>query len=58
MRRARIKTEQEIDKFRKLQDKVEELVRDKNLAETDYGEIPEEFKGNILVVTSTLDIKA
>ncbi|XP_076086290.1 ubiquitin conjugation factor E4 B-like isoform X2 [Mytilus galloprovincialis] len=48
MRRARIKTEQEIDKFRKLQDKVEELVRDKNLAETDYGEIPEEFKDPLM----------
>ncbi|XP_052081339.1 ubiquitin conjugation factor E4 B-like isoform X2 [Mytilus californianus] len=48
MRRARIKTEQEIDKFRKLQDKVEDLVRDKNLAETDYGEIPEEFKDPLM----------
>lgn len=45
MRKARIKTEQEINKFRRLQDKVEELVRAKNLAETDYGEIPDEFKG-------------
>jgi hypothetical protein len=41
----RIKTEQEIEKFRKLQEKIEDLVREKHSAETDYGEIPEEFKG-------------
>jgi hypothetical protein len=46
MRRARIKTEQEIEKFRKLQEKIEDLVREKHSAETDYGEIPEEFKGS------------
>ena len=52
MRRARIKTEQEIEKFRKLQEKIEDLVREKHSAETDYGEIPEEFKGSDHVVTS------
>jgi methyl coenzyme M reductase subunit C-like uncharacterized protein (methanogenesis marker protein 7) len=30
MRRARIKTEQEIEKFRKLQEKIEDLVREKH----------------------------
>ena len=48
MRRARIKTEQEIEKFRKLQEKIEDLVREKHSAETDYGEIPEEFKDPLM----------
>lgn len=48
MRRARIKTEQEIEKFRMLQEKVEDLVREKNSAETDYGDIPDEFKDPLM----------
>ena len=45
MTRACIKTETEIEQFRMLQEKVEKIVVEKRLAEVDYGEIPDEFKG-------------
>ena len=48
MRRACIKTETEIEKFKSIQDKVEEIVVQKAREEKDYGEIPDEFRGTPL----------
>jgi hypothetical protein len=45
MRRACIKTENEIEKFKSIQDKVEEIVVQKAREERDYGEVPDEFRG-------------
>ena len=45
MRRACIKTEAEIEKFKSIQDRVEELTVLKLREEVDFGDIPEEFKG-------------
>ena len=47
MAKACIKTETEIQQFRALQDKVEKIVIEKRRAEFDYGEIPDEFKGEL-----------
>ncbi|KAK7093486.1 ubiquitin conjugation factor E4 B-like isoform X2 [Littorina saxatilis] len=46
--KARIKTDSEIAHFRRLQERVEELVKQKAEAEEDYGEIPEEFKDPLM----------
>ncbi|KAJ8320744.1 hypothetical protein KUTeg_002331 [Tegillarca granosa] len=48
MRRARIKTEMEIEKFRILQEKVENLVIQKQQSEIDFGDIPDEFKDPLM----------
>jgi len=45
MSRACIKTDVEIEKFRQIQDKVESMVIQKARDERDYGEIPDEFRG-------------
>lgn len=45
-----IKTNVEIEKFRFLQEKVDKIVLEKQQEEVDYGEIPEEFKGQIISV--------
>ena len=45
MRRARIKTPLDVEAFETLQEKVDALVVEKLRTEVDYGEIPEEFKG-------------
>lgn len=50
MRRACIKTEIEIEKFRLIQEHVESIVVQKAREERDYGEIPDEFRGSILKV--------
>jgi len=47
MIKACIKTQAEIDQFRELQAKVDKIVVEKKLAEFDYGDIPEEFKGKL-----------
>ena len=47
MIKACIKTEAEIEQFRALQAKVDKIVVEKKLAEFDYGDIPEEFKGKV-----------
>lgn len=49
MRRACIKTETEIEKFKSIQDKVDEIVVQKAREEKDYGEIPDEFRGNLVM---------
>ncbi|XP_053378562.1 ubiquitin conjugation factor E4 B-like [Mercenaria mercenaria] len=48
MRRACIKTETEIEKFKNIQDKVEEIVVQKAREERDYGEIPDEFRDALM----------
>lgn len=48
MSKACIKTETEIEQFRNLQEKVEELVIEKQRAEIDYGEIPDEFRDPLM----------
>lgn len=48
MRRACIKTETEIEKFKSIQDKVEEIVIQKAREEKDYGEIPDEFRDALM----------
>lgn len=45
-----IKTNVEIEKFRFLQEKIDKIVVEKQQEEVDYGEIPEEFKGQIIFV--------
>ena len=45
MRKARIKTESEIEHFRNIQERVQEIVQQRAEAEEDYGDIPDEFKG-------------
>ena len=45
MVKACIKTSEEINTFRDLQHKVEEFVVQKHKSEVDYGDIPDEFKG-------------
>lgn len=50
MQKAMIKTNVEIEKFRFLQEKVDKIVLEKQQEEVDYGEIPEEFKGQIISV--------
>lgn len=50
MRRACIKTELEIEKFRLIQERVENMVIRKAREEKDYGEVPDEFKGKYNMV--------
>lgn len=45
-----IKINVEIEKFRFLQEKVDKIVLEKQQEEVDYGEILEEFKGQIIFV--------
>ena len=45
MTRACIKTNMEIEQFKSIQNKVEQLVIQKQKAEVDYGDIPDEFRG-------------
>ncbi len=45
MKKAGIKTDSEIERFLELQSKVQELVRQKHQQEVDYGDIPDEFRG-------------
>jgi hypothetical protein len=45
MRKAMIKSETEIERFRLLQERIDELVVAKQRAEIDLGDIPDEFKG-------------
>ena len=47
MFRAKIKTETERERFRILQSKVDALVVEKQRAEVDYGDIPDEFRGKL-----------
>lgn len=49
MQRANIKTTTEIEKFKSIQDKVEQIVIQKAREERDYGEIPDEFRGKLLL---------
>ncbi|XP_052828184.1 ubiquitin conjugation factor E4 B isoform X1 [Octopus bimaculoides] len=48
IQRARIKTDRDIEQFRKLQEKVEAIVVQKQRAEIDFGEIPDEFKDPLM----------
>lgn len=48
MERACIKTHTEIEQFHHLQERVEELVIEKQRAEIDYGEIPDEFRDPLM----------
>ena len=48
MVKANIKTETEIEQFYCLQNKVEKLVIEKQQAEVDYGDIPDEFRGKAI----------
>jgi len=57
MRRANIKVESEIEKFRRIQEKVEALVVQKAQKEVDYGEIPDEFRGESWMIEVTLWMK-
>ena len=43
--KACIKTESEIAQFRALQAKVDKILVQKQKAEIDYGDIPDEFRG-------------
>ena len=45
MMRACIKTNTEIEQFKNLQQRVEQLVIQKQKAEIDFGDIPDEFRG-------------
>ena len=45
MVRAQIKTPSEIERFRTIQGKVQLLLIEKNQAEEDFGDIPDEFRG-------------
>ena len=45
MQKACIKTTHEIELFRSLQSKVDKLVVEKQRSELDYGDIPDEYKG-------------
>ena len=47
MIKARIKTESEIGHFRNIQERVQEIVKQRAEAAEDYGEIPDEFKGEL-----------
>lgn len=61
MIKARIKTESEIGHFRNIQERVQEIVKQRAEAEEDYGEIPDEFKGEHWfedVPASLLDLQA
>lgn len=48
MTRANIKSHAQIERFRSLQGKVEDLVKQKREAEVDYGDIPDEFKDPLM----------
>lgn len=48
MSKACIKTQTEIEQFRNLQERVEHLVIEKQKAEVDYGEIPDEFRDPLM----------
>ncbi|KAL8587345.1 hypothetical protein ACOMHN_045592 [Nucella lapillus] len=48
MIKARIKTESEVGHFRKIQERVQEIVKFRAELEEDYGEIPEEFKDPLM----------
>lgn len=48
MDKACIKTQTEIEQFRNLQERVELLVIEKQRAEVDYGEIPDEFRDPLM----------
>lgn len=48
MSKACIKTQTEIEQFRNLQERVEHLVIEKQKAEIDYGEIPDEFRDPLM----------
>lgn len=43
-----LKTDRDIDQFRQLQQKVEAIVDQKQRAEIDFGEIPDEFKDPLM----------
>ena len=45
MVRARIKTPSEIERFRSIEEKVQQRLIEKNQAEEDFGDIPDEFRG-------------
>ena len=45
MMQARIKNDMEIEQFRCLQAKIDEIVLQKQKQEVDFGDIPDEFKG-------------
>lgn len=51
MQKAMIKTNVEIEQFRFLQEKIDKIVLEKQKEEIDYGEIPEEFRGKLLMLT-------
>ena len=45
MVRARIKTPSEVERFRMIEEKVHLLLIEKHQAEEDFGDIPDEFRG-------------
>ena len=45
MLKARIKTPSEIEHFRSIQERVEEIVKENNIAAEDFENAPDEFKG-------------
>jgi len=47
MRKANIKTATEIERFLVLLEHVESIFVEKQKAEVDYGDIPDEFKGKV-----------
>ena len=49
MTRACIKTNMEIEQFKSIQNKVQQLVIQKQKAEVDYGDIPDEFRGKYYI---------
>lgn len=49
MVKACIKTQDEINTFRELQEKVEGYLVQKNRSEVQYGDIPDEFRGGSAV---------
>ncbi|XP_055958481.1 ubiquitin conjugation factor E4 B [Patella vulgata] len=48
MTKACIKTTSEIEQFRSLQQKIEQVLEKKNQVELDYGEIPDDFKDPLM----------
>lgn len=48
MIRAQIKTAIDIERFKDLQRRVQKIVDDNRQREQDWGDIPDEFRGNAL----------
>ncbi|KAI0243356.1 Ubiquitin conjugation factor E4 B [Lamellibrachia satsuma] len=48
MVRARIKTPSEIERFRSIEEKVQRRLIEKNQAEEDFGDIPDEFRDPLM----------